>query len=144
MKEGFMRKASLFLCLLTVLLFYSCQGKTLMMERSKANQNLDAQKAYDLIKENANNPDFEIIDVRTSEEFADAHIPQAININIGSPDFKSILEKKDKNKTYLLYCRTANRSKQALDMMNQMQFREAYHIFGGIREWEINELPIEK
>jgi len=62
--------------------------------------------AYTLIQKNKGNPDFVILDVRTPAEFADEHIENAINLDYYSETFRDDLNKLDKTKTYLIYCRT--------------------------------------
>ena len=103
---------------------------------------ITTQKAYDLIQENADNPDFIILDVRTPEEYDSGYIEGAINIDYNSEDFSAQLETLDKDKTYLIYCRTGRRSAGARDVMEELGFREVYNMSGGIVEWEAQGLPI--
>ena len=91
-----------------------------------------------------NNPDFVIIDVRTPEEFAEGHIENVINLDYYSETFRDELNKLDKNKMYLIYCRSGNRSGKALNIMEELNFREVYNMSGGIIEWKAKELPITK
>lgn len=78
-----------------------------------------------------------ILDVRTSDEVEDGYIPGAINIDIyKGQQFLNELEKLDKSKHYYVYCRTGNRSGQACSIMENMGFKEAYNLMGGITEWE--------
>lgn len=59
-----------------------------------------------------------IIDVRTPEEFATGHVPGAINISVESPTFDSEIAALDPGKgTYLIYCRSGNRSAVAAEKM---------------------------
>jgi rhodanese-related sulfurtransferase len=99
-------------------------------------------KAYDLIQENAENPDFVIIDVRTVEEYDSGYIEGAINIDHYSKDFTAQLDILDKDKTYLVYCRIGRRSAGARDIMAELGFREVYNMSGGIVEWEAKGLPL--
>ena len=99
-------------------------------------------KAYDLIQENADNPGFIIIDVRTPEEYDGGYIERAINIDYYSEDFRAQLETLDKDKSYLIYCRSGKRSAGARDVMAELGFREVYNISGGITEWEAQGLPV--
>ncbi len=103
---------------------------------------LGNEASYKMINENQGNQNFLIIDVRTPEEFADGHIENAINIDFYSDTFSEELNKLDKNKTYLIYCRSANRSGQALDIMSDLDFSEVYNMLGGIIEWKDNGYPI--
>ena len=102
------------------------------------------QEAFALIEDNQNNPDFVILDVRTAEEFADGRLENAINLDIYSETFRDELDLMDKSKTYLIYCRSGNRSGQALDIMEELDFREVYNMMGGILEWEAEGLPTVK
>lgn len=69
-----------------------------------------------------------IIDVRTLEEFNDGHLKGALNIDIFAADFKSQIERLDRNKNYLLYCRSGNRSGQAMHFMKQLGFKSAENL----------------
>lgn len=78
---------------------------------------------------------YELIDLRTPEEFANGHLEGAYNIDFTSPEIHALIEKLDKEKKYLLYCRTGNKSGQTLDIMKEKEFVEAYNMLGGINEW---------
>ncbi len=81
--------------------------------------------------------DVVILDVRTPEEVEDGYIPGAINLDIYlGQHFLNELEKLDKARNYYVYCRTGNRSGQACKLMNDMGFKNAYNLMGGITEWE--------
>ena len=104
-------------------------------------EDISTQEAFTLIQENQHNSDFIIIDVRTPEEFAEEHIENTINIDFYSENFRDGLNKLDRNKTYLIYCRSANRSGQALEIMKELGFGEVYNMSGGIIEWKAKGLP---
>jgi len=106
-------------------------------------EDITPQEAFTLIQNNQDNPDFVIIDVRTPQEFAEEHIENAINMDYYSETFRDELNNLDKNKTYLVYCRSGKRSGNALDIMKELNFREAYNI-GGIIEWKAAGLPTTK
>ena len=63
-----------------------------------------------------------IIDVRTPEEFHGGHLEGAINIDVQSADFAEKMMELDPNGEYYVYCRSGNRSSQAIAWMNQMGF----------------------
>ena len=75
---------------------------------------------------------FVILDVRTPSEYTSRHVIDAVNINYYSPTFTSDLEALDKNKVYLIYCASGNRSGQAHDIMLNLGFHEVYNMLGGI------------
>ncbi len=102
------------------------------------------QGAYELLRNNASNPDFVVLDVRTPAEFAGGHIPEATNVDFEASDFAAQLSKLNKDKTYLVYCRTGSRSGQATELMNSMGFKHVYDVQGGITAWEQAGLPTTK
>jgi rhodanese-related sulfurtransferase len=58
-----------------------------------------------------------IIDVRTPEEFAAGHLDGAVLIDIKHPSFDAEITKLDATASYIVYCRSGNRSAQAVDRM---------------------------
>jgi len=81
------------------------------------------------------NGDSELIDVRTPAEHDEARISNSENINVMDPYFSSDIEDKDKAKTYLVYCKSGGRSRNAAMMMSNMGFEKVYNLEGGITEW---------
>lgn len=73
-----------------------------------------------------------IIDVRTKEEFDDFHLEGAINIDYYKSNFRSELDKLDRNKTYMIYCRSGNRTGDTLRIMRAMGFKSVFDLSGGI------------
>ena len=78
--------------------------------------------------------DYIILDVRTAEEFADKHIPNAINIPNEVIGTEEIAELPDKDQLILVYCRSGNRSKQASEKLVALGYTNIYE-FGGINDW---------
>ena len=107
-------------------------------------EDITPQEAFTLILENQDNPDFVIIDVRTPEEFAEGHIEDAINLDYYSETFRDELNTLDKNKTYLIYCRSGKRSGDALDIITELNFGEVYNMSGGIIQWKAEGFPTTK
>ena len=89
---------------------------------AKAKEIMDSQDGYI------------ILDVRTQEEFDEAHIEGAILI----PDYEitdkaeSVL--KDKNQLILVYCRSGRRSKLAASDLASLGYTNIKE-FGGIIDW---------
>ena len=78
--------------------------------------------------------DYIILDVRTPEEFADKHIPNAINIPNEVIGTEEITELQDKDQLIFVYCRSGNRSKQASEKLVALGYTNIYE-FGGINDW---------
>lgn len=104
-------------------------------------ENITPEEAYILIQENKDNLNFIILDVRTPEEFLDEYIENAVNLDYYSDNFRNDLDKLDKNRTYLIYCRSGRRSGNALNVMKELDFREAYNMLSGIIKWKSERLP---
>jgi len=115
-----------------------------VLDKTATIEDITPQEAFTLIQDNQGNPDFVIIDVRTPDEFAGEHIENATNINFYSETFRNMLNNLDKNKTYLVYCRSGGRSGSALDIVAELNFREVYNLLGGINQWKAEGLPTVK
>ncbi|WP_111672002.1 rhodanese-like domain-containing protein [Algoriphagus litoralis] len=85
-----------------------------------------------------------LIDVRTPEEVAEGHLPGALNINFLGENFSEEIQTLNKNKTYLLYCRSGSRTRKAADQMQKAGFKKVYMLEGGITAWNEAGKPIEK
>lgn len=85
-----------------------------------------------------------LIDVRTPGEFAQGHLVNALSIDIYANDFKSRVAKLDKTKPVFVYCKAGSRSGSAVDIMEDMGFKEIYDLSGGIISWQEANKPIVK
>lgn len=92
---------------------------------NKGYKNLNIEKAIKLINESTN---LVILDVRTREEYLSGNIPSSINVDVLSQDFKSKIDMLDKNKEYLVYCRSGNRSAIASSIMSTNGFLNIYNL----------------
>ena len=75
------------------------------------------------------------VDVRTPGEFMTGHIEGAQNIDFESGNFENEISTLDKNGTYAVYCRSGNRSGQAVAIMHDAGFHNVYNLNGGIIDW---------
>lgn len=107
-------------------------------------KNITLKEALTLIENNRDNPNFVILDVRTPEEFAEERIENTINLDYYTDTFEDELNKLDKNKPYVIYCRSGMRSGVTLDLMKDLGFKEVYNILGGILAWKADVLPTIK
>lgn len=107
-------------------------------------QTIAPQQASALIQGHLADQNFVLLDVRTPEEFAGGHLKNALNLNFHAPTFRNDLAKLDRNKTYLVYCRSGNRSQQAMTAMGELKFVSVYNMQKGIIGWVNEKLPIVK
>ena len=122
--------AILILIITCAAILYGCtSGGEDKMENSY--EQITPAKAKEIID---SQNDFIILDVRTQEEFDEAHIGGAILI----PDYEitdkaeSVL--KDKDQLILVYCRSGRRSKLAASDLVSLGYTNVKE-FGGIIDW---------
>jgi len=128
--------------LLVTVFLYGCAIQT--ESPNQILEDIGVQEAFELIQRNQGNTNFIIIDIRTTQEFNEGHIENAVNIDFYSEIFKEDLDKLDKNKTYFIYCRSGNRSGRAMPIMKELGFKEVYNLSVGIKEWIAEGLPVVK
>jgi rhodanese-related sulfurtransferase len=85
-----------------------------------------------------------VLDIRTPEEFNEARLANSINIDYYDADFAEQLDGLDKNDPYVMYCRSGNRSSDAVNTMKELGFVEVYEIDGGIVNWYDSGFPVEQ
>ena len=85
-----------------------------------------------------------VLDIRTPEEFNDVRLAGAINVDYYDADFADQLDALDKNDPYVMYCRSGNRSSDAIKTMKELGFVEVYEIDGGIVNWYDSGFPVEQ
>jgi len=107
-------------------------------------EDISAAVAHDLIEQNRGTEGFVILDVRTPEEYEGGRIEGSENIDYYGDEFRERIEILDKDRTYLVYCRSDNRSGRVLKLMNDLGFRRVYNLIGGIARWQNEGLPVTK
>lgn len=78
--------------------------------------------------------DYIILDVRRPDEFAEKHIPNAINVPNETIGSDPVPELPKEDQLILVYCRSGNRSKQASEKLAALGYTNVYE-FGGIMDW---------
>lgn len=82
-----------------------------------------------------NGTGYVIVDARTSEEFSEGHIKNAINLDYEEVTQKAESLLPDKNQLILIYCRSGRRSKIAAESLCQLGYTNVKE-FGGIIDWQ--------
>lgn len=95
-------------------------------------------------QEKMKNTNVIVIDVRSPEEYAEGHVPGAINI-----PHNKITEHKEqlaklKGNELLLYCRSGRRAGWAEETLTEMGVGNLYHLKGDMQGWQAAGLKIEK
>jgi thioredoxin 1 len=88
--------------------------------------------------------DEQLIDVRTTEEFAAGYLAGAQNIDIYADDFETRINALDKSKPVFVYCKAGGRSADACSFMEKSGFTKVYDMSGGIMAWSHQNFDIVK
>ena len=128
-------------------IFIICLGlvlPSLSVQESTRITAVSAKEAADLIDKHNEDNDFAILDIRTPGEFRSGHLAESILIDFYSQTFADQLSRLDKEKTYLIYCRTGNRSTKSLEIFKKLKFQKIYHMASGIRAWKSEGFAVVK
>lgn len=93
----------------------------------------EAQQIFEK-KEDSDGRDYIILDVRREDEYAQGHIPGAVNLANGDITDTEPAELTDKDQTVYVYCRSGNRSRQAAAKLAAMGYTHIIEC-GGILDW---------
>jgi rhodanese-related sulfurtransferase len=89
-------------------------------------------------------PEVQLVDVRTPEEFSNGHLENAINCNIMSDEFEAQVASLDKTKPLLIYCKSGGRSAKAAERLKELGFKNITDLEGGITNWNNENKPTVK
>ncbi len=103
-----------------------------------ASELLEPREAVGLL---ADRPELVVIDVRTPDEFATGHLADARLIDIQGAAFRSAIGALDRDEPYFVYCRSGNRSAQAIAVMEELGFVEVFDA-GGLAELAAAGAPV--
>jgi rhodanese-related sulfurtransferase len=97
-------------------------------------ENINNTEFKELISENSGAV---IIDCRTEIEWDEGRIKNAILLDLfESQLFMQTVEGFDKNKIYLVYCRSGSRSVAACQILESVGIKNVYNLTGGISSWD--------
>ena len=126
----------------------SCNNKSSLQQESESSGKfiykvLSTNEFESKLKQEHKN--YLLLDVRTPEELEETgYIEGAINIDVEADGFIEKVNRLDKSKTIMVYCRSGGRSSTASEMMKDEGFKEIYDLEGGITEWKEQEKPVVK
>ena len=93
---------------------------------------ISMDEAVKMMKDEKN---YIILDARRPDEFAEGHIPGAINVPNEEIGTEEIPELPDKSQLILVYCRSGRRSKEASEKLVKLGYTNIVE-FGGILDWK--------
>jgi len=120
-----------FAYLLLLLVFLGCE--------SKKGAVLDAEAFDNVIR---TEPNLQLVDVRTPEEFQSGHLENALLIDFYAPNFQDRLTTLNRDQPIAVYCAVGQRSEQVYHLLQEKGFKEVYHLKGGLQDWKLENKPV--
>lgn len=122
---------------LFILFFAGCTStstsqSTTSDQQKPAVKNIQQDEFLKLTKD----PNTVVIDVRTPGEVAEGYIAGTkYFIDLNGGNFANEIQKLDKSKSYIVYCRSGGRSSKAASIMIENGFTKVYNLTGGVMNW---------
>jgi len=121
-----------------LLIFFLLMSLTVSLGQNSSVIQVNSKIFNELISEN----DGILLDVRTTMEFKNGHIPNSGNLNFYAFDFRKNLTLLPKGQPIYLYCNTGYRSEKAAEILIRNGYTDIYNLQHGIMEWELIDLPV--
>jgi rhodanese-related sulfurtransferase len=84
-----------------------------------------------------------VLDVRTPQEFAEGHVPGAVNISHDQLEGRLSELDADRDRDVVVYCRSGRRAGLALEVLEKAGFKRLYHLEGDYLGWAEAKHPVE-
>lgn len=127
-------KKLLLICLLGLVMITACSKET-----STEIKMITPEEMQSLLELE----DVQLVDVRTPKEYETGFIAHSQNIDFNSPTFDEDVEKLDKSKPVILYCKSGGRSAKCADKLKSAGFIKIYELEGGITHWRHQNFEIK-
>ncbi|PJE74136.1 MAG: hypothetical protein COV02_00110 [Candidatus Terrybacteria bacterium CG10_big_fil_rev_8_21_14_0_10_41_10] len=120
------------------------ENKTDLMDLKKEKEHMDNLETYEISPSNIankikNKENIILLDVRTSAEYEESHLQNAILLPVQNLNEKTLAEvglgEEAKNKEIIIYCRSGARSKTAYDIMSSLGYANIKSMAGGMVHW---------
>lgn len=85
-----------------------------------------------------------IVDVRTSEEYAAGHVPQALNVPHDETERRIEELAAGREIGIVVYCERGGRAAKAGSVFTAAGFKNVRHMEGDMSTWRADELPVER
>lgn len=118
------------------ILFTSCQTNQVEKVTSTEEIQQIISSLNNVNQVDLSNPNNVLIDVRTPEEYAEGHVPGAINLNVKDDNFWKKVSELDSTKNYYIYCRSGVRAKSAEAIMLENNLKKVHTFQDGMLTYE--------
>ena len=118
--------------LTSLLVVISCKSKLTPNVDTAIPMEINSKQLTDMIDKGQN---MLLLDVRTPEEVADGKISDALEIDFYGDNFEAEIDKLDKGKHYVVYCRSGVRSSNSVAIMKEKGLSKCTNLKGGYNAW---------
>tara|TARA_Y100000022_G_scaffold37312_1_gene30463 strand:+ start:1599 stop:1985 length:387 start_codon:yes stop_codon:yes gene_type:complete len=115
-----------FLTLTIISLLFNCN-----ITSNSSFQDINSDELELMIKKE----DLVLLDVRTPTEYSNGHLISAVNINYYGENFDDEIDKLDKLKPIVVYCKSGGRSSKSALKLVEKGFEKIYNLKGGFDQW---------
>ena len=115
-----------FLTLTIISLLFNCN-----ITSNSSFQDINSDELELMIKKE----DHVLLDVRTPTEYSNGHLISAVNINYYGENFDDEIDKLDKLKPIVVYCKSGGRSSKSALKLVEKGFEKIYNLKGGFDQW---------
>jgi rhodanese-related sulfurtransferase len=85
----------------------------------------------------------QLVDVRTTGEYKQGHLPNALNIDFLDPNFEVNIQQLDKTKPVIVYCQRGSRSAKCASQLIVNGFVKIYDLDLGFSKWKSLGFEVE-
>jgi rhodanese-related sulfurtransferase len=85
-----------------------------------------------------------VLDVRSPEEYAEGHVPQALNIPHTAIEAKLGRLETYRDRDIVVYCKSGRRAGIALELLKARGFTRLRHLAGDFTAWKAEGRPVEQ
>ncbi|WP_018983320.1 rhodanese-like domain-containing protein [Salinimonas chungwhensis] len=103
-----------------------------------------AQDTASFLMKKVQNDEWLLIDVRSPQEFAQGHIPGAINMPHNEITVFIEQLEGEQPKPIVVYCRSGRRAMLAAEILKKNNFPDVRHLEGDMMGWSAAGLPIDR
>ncbi|MES0326484.1 MAG: MBL fold metallo-hydrolase [Candidatus Bathyarchaeia archaeon] len=107
---------------------------------SKPVQKLGLMLAPDL-KKVYEDPTWQVLDVRSSEEYAEGHVPGSTNVYVGV--LPNHLDKISRDKKLAVLCKSGARSGFGCSILLNHGYTDVFNVLGGMTSWKVAGYSVE-
>ena len=135
LKKNKQSRNTLYLIVISLFFIQLCNFASLGIAADPVRTDISVSVANDMINNNTGYPNLLVLDVRTIEEYNNAHLYNVTLIPVDELESR-LNEIESYNDTEIIvYCRSGSRSLQASNLLVDNNFTKIYNMEGGITAW---------